>query len=112
MSTETIALTIAFASVIAVGALAVYVIRMRSSEATVASTEIVTSLNDFTTKFATDQGVLFLDVTAGDASMYQTDEPFSDFHHMTPEGAAELTRLLAEAMLESGAGLLGEAVGG
>jgi len=62
--------------------------------------------------FAADQGVLFLDVTEGDASMYQTDEPFSDFHHMTPEGAAELTRLLAEAMLESGARLLGEAVGG
>ncbi len=62
--------------------------------------------------FAVDQGVLFLDVTAGDASMYQTDEPFSDFHHMTPGGAAELTRLLAEAILESSKGLLGGAAGG
>lgn len=52
--------------------------------------------------FAAEQGVLFIDVTNGDASVYQTNEPFSDFHHMSPGGASELTRLLVEATLESG----------
>jgi hypothetical protein len=49
--------------------------------------------------FAAAQGVPFIDVTNGDANVYQTDEPFSDFHHMSPDGAAELTRLIAEAAM-------------
>jgi hypothetical protein len=52
--------------------------------------------------FATEQGVAFIDVTDGDASTYATVEPFSDFHHMTPNGAEALTKELARRAASSG----------
>lgn len=57
MNTEAIALIIAFASVAAVAALAIYVIRSRSTVRDANNDDIVSRLDDFTTKFATGQGV-------------------------------------------------------
>jgi len=37
--------------------------------------------------FAESEGILFFDPTNGLASTYADDTPFSDFHHMNPEGA-------------------------
>jgi DNA recombination protein RmuC len=58
LSTETIALVIAFASVIAVGALVVYVVRLSSAAGTGSDTDIVARLDGFTAKFTQDQGAV------------------------------------------------------
>ena len=39
----------------------------------------------------------FVDVTHGDPSQFSSDREYSDYHHMSPEGAARFTRLLANA---------------
>lgn len=57
---------------------------------------------------AAEKGIVFVDFTNADASIYAADEPFADFHHMTPDGAKELTRRLADEFISGSLrGLLG-----
>jgi hypothetical protein len=52
--------------------------------------------------FAEEQGVAFVDLTGGDALLFATDEPFSDFHHFNQQGALDFTLQLAKAFDEMG----------
>jgi hypothetical protein len=42
--------------------------------------------------------VEFVDVTGGDPFAFNRDDEYSDYHHMTPEGARRFTTLLAAAL--------------
>jgi len=57
---------------------------------------------------AAEKGIVFVDFTNADASIYADDEPFADFHHMTPDGAKDLTQRLADEFISGSLrGLLG-----
>ena len=40
----------------------------------------------------------FIDVTAGSADQFFRDAEYSDYHHMSPEGAGRFTAMLAAAI--------------
>ena len=45
--------------------------------------------------WAAEHGVPFLDVTEADLAAFAKDKWYSDFHHMSPAGAARFSTLLA-----------------
>lgn len=44
---------------------------------------------------AGELNVEFIDITAGDPQIYQKDELFSDYYHMSPYGTSQFTSSLA-----------------
>ena len=49
-------------------------------------------------KLADDEGFAFVDVTAGATDQFSRDADYSDYHHMSPEGAGRFTLMLAAAL--------------
>jgi hypothetical protein len=49
-------------------------------------------------KLADDEGFAFVDVTAGAPDQFSRDADYSDYHHMSPEGAGRFTSMLAAAL--------------
>jgi hypothetical protein len=49
--------------------------------------------------FAESEGILFIDVTNGCPERYRDDALFSDYHHMSPAGAALFTKELAKELV-------------
>lgn len=49
-------------------------------------------------QLADDEGFVFLDVTGGATDQFSRDADYSDYHHMSPEGAGRFTQMLATAM--------------
>jgi hypothetical protein len=47
---------------------------------------------------ADEEGFAFIDVTAGAADQFSRDAEYSDYHHMSPEGAGRFTVMLAAAI--------------
>jgi len=46
-------------------------------------------------RVAADEHVTFIDVSDGDPARFSNDAEYADYHHMSPEGAARFTTLLA-----------------
>jgi len=57
---------------------------------------------EFLEAVAAELGVLFIDLTDGNPNAFDDDDWFSDYHHMSPEGAARTTALLAERLTAAG----------
>lgn len=53
------------------------------------------------TQLADEEGFAFVDVTAGATDQFSRDADYSDYHHMSPEGAGHFTLLLAAAVTAS-----------
>jgi hypothetical protein len=56
-------------------------------------------------EFAEKEGFPFVDVTRGDPERFSNDAEYSDYHHMSPEGAARFTTMLESTLEGSLAGL-------
>jgi lysophospholipase L1-like esterase len=48
--------------------------------------------------FAAREGIVYVDVTNGDLSVFANDDYYSDYHHMRPKGARLFSRKLGDAL--------------
>jgi hypothetical protein len=55
---------------------------------------------DTVRRFAAANGIEFIDVTGGRADAFADPDEYSDYHHMSPAGAARFTCLLADHLVE------------
>src|SRR5262245_28176982 len=64
-------------------------------------------------RLADEEAFAFIDVTAGATDQFSRDADYSDYHHMSPEGAGRFTQMLATALSASaGAEPAGSAAAG
>jgi len=54
-------------------------------------------------RLADEEAFEFIDVTAGATNQFSRDADYSDYHHMSPEGAGRFTLMLATALSASAA---------